>query len=340
MLRLNQKKKLYGILICGFLLLVICCTAYSKRTAVVTYEFDGYKITKNELAFHMDRMRGEVRNYFKNTCGVSLSADDWQKSYGGEIPEEKLKDLALNTCKKDKLLFILGKEYGLTDYVDFDDFLSSMEKENEQRKETVAEGGIVYGLVEYGREEYYTHVISNLKIRLRDILSKKQEEPLYTTEEEVYTYFINHKEEWAENATEYRVMEYFLPDREDPDVSIGKSFTDQLYKGDGFEEVCKQFETAGTVKEHTFNGDSYAKDVRSCYEIRMAAEILEEGEISGWITVPEGKSIIKLSGKKTDEEKSYQEYKERIRQNLTEEKFVDYMERLYRQKLAVKDKNY
>ncbi|GEM_PF-770923 len=328
------RKKHKMVLVCGIFLIgilaVTCWTAYSKRAAAVMDEFGGYVITEDELNFHMERMRAEVRNYFNNTYGVSLSGDDWQKSYGGEFPEEMLKSMALDTCKREKLLFVLGKEYGLTDYVDFDEFLLSMEKENKQRKETVAQGGIVYGLVEYGKEEYYTHVISNLEIRLKELLSRKEEDPLYISEKEVYSYFQSHKEDWTVNATEYRVMEYFLPEKEDKDGKVSSSITEKLEEGEEFEEVCRQYETAGTIREHVFTGDSYMKDIRSYYEIRMAAEALEENEVSGWIPVPEGKSRIKVAGKQTDEEKSYEEYAFRIRQNLAEEKFRLYMEELYR----------
>lgn len=181
---------------------------------------DGQAVTEEELLFHMKRLRPYVHDEFKNKYGITLSAEDWLEETGGQQPMGVLRERALDEIAKDKALFMAEHREGLISYIDFEQMLASMTEENKHRQAAVKRGEIVYGLVSFTPDIYYSHVVSSLKTELKKKLSRGEKGPLYTEESELEKAFREDKSAWAANATSYAVTSLNFPFNSDEEKEV------------------------------------------------------------------------------------------------------------------------
>ncbi|GAA1636140.1 hypothetical protein [Actinoplanes couchii] len=222
---------------------------------------DGHPITRDELVFHMER----------------LSRLDGPR--------------ALEEIKHDKTIWLLAKEQGLVESVDHADLLDAMAAENERRARTVASGGVVHGLVEFGAEEYYAHRLAELTTALRQALAPQ----LPVTDAEVRAAFDADRAQWSANATVYTYR--------------------KLDRGGGVL-------TTGTYDGSTARGVN-AHD----QELLAILGTLQPGQRSA--PVDEGGQVTyyELVERRVDEEAAFTAYAGRIRQSLVDEKFQQFLQR-------------
>lgn len=263
-------------------------------------------ISQAELHFHMQRNRANVQNYFNKTYGISLTDDMWETKFGDETPIDKLKKVSMDECLKDKALLILAKKEGVIDYVDYQSFLGALEEENRSRAAALKKGEVVYGITNFTAEEYYGHMVTDVQTKLEKILSNTEKDPLYVSESEAKEYLSHNKGDWVQNATTYDVVQLFIPvkdetKRNDAYQQIGRA-QQELKKGTAFETVCKKYSPTFAPVIHKFTNDTYSLDIRACYEIRNAAEQMQEGKTSDIINSQNGYSIILLKKKIFDQD--------------------------------------
>ena len=82
----------------------------------------------------------------------------------------------------------LAEDCGLIENVSWQWLLQQVEKENQTRAEKISRGEPVYGLREFSIQQYYSYFMSNLKLRLLEVLP---EEMLAVSEQEIDTYYKN-----------------------------------------------------------------------------------------------------------------------------------------------------
>lgn len=102
-----------------------------------------------------------------------------------------LKETALEECIRRMVILQLAKREGLIDRIDYSSLIEAMEQENRDRKKIREEGGVVYGILEYDRQTYFTYLFSNLK---RELMEKLENKELKTDDDELYDFYRNHPE--------------------------------------------------------------------------------------------------------------------------------------------------
>lgn len=327
-----RRKKFCFVIVGG----ILCCVLVASFIRWIHRDpviggYQDYNITKAEFAFYQEQMKNSVRNYYQSQYGRTIGSKDWDTPVDGMTPKEYLKEIARKECLRIKALFILANAKGVIDYVDYDDFIKHWHAENKKRKQAIEAGEVVYGLTEFSKEEYLSHVTSQIEAELVNGMMSDQEAEGYVTEEEVKQYLQEHSEEWVENITSYDVLEVTVSAQEKTATDtlekvkrgLEMDLTWQYQSIDDVKKTIQQLNESVTMTERIFDSDSMQQDIRECYELRMAAERLEEGKVSDVITTSEGQSLIVLLQKNVDEESAYQEYAERVRKKIATDRLEE-----------------
>ncbi|MFF5075734.1 hypothetical protein ACFY36_01675 [Actinoplanes sp. NPDC000266] len=249
----------------------------------------GHPVTRDELSFHMARLAPAVLNENGDTA--------------------TLRQRALDEIKHDKTLLILAKEQGLIDSVDHDDFLASVDSENNSR----AGADTVYGLKSFSPEEYYTHRLTDLTTALRKKLSATGG-PLAVTDAEARKAFDADPSAWSANATVYKYSTLILPSSAARIAPTGSLRALSKVAG-------ARFATA------TYDGSATTSLNGHDQEVAAVLGTLSPGQISAPVAGAGQITYYQLDSETVDKDAAFTAYSSRIRQSLIGEKFTQYLQR-------------
>ena len=102
---------------------------------------------------------------------------------------EKVKEYANEV----NAIFYLGNKLGFCEPYSFDALKLRMEQENTERKISLEQGEVVYGLEEFSLEIYFQYVMDNVESDLQSFLEENADEGIYSRAE---TYYQEHEEEF------------------------------------------------------------------------------------------------------------------------------------------------
>ncbi|GAA2500228.1 hypothetical protein [Winogradskya humida] len=252
--------------------LVVTGAVLAHRSDVVG-SIDGHDVTRDELVFHRDNDR--------------TLADVWT----------------------DKTIFVLAQEQGLTDSVDYDDFLDEVERENKRRADAIAKGETVYGVTDFSPEEYYTHRLAELRTGLE---KKLGDGPLLITDAEVRQKFEASKADWSANATTYAYTKLVVPGS--ATTAISGRLADVRIPG-------------SKLSKETYGGAAATTGLSTHDQDLMAVLTkLAPGQISSPVPGTGQTTYYELDGTTVDESAAFATYSQRIRAALVEEKFDRYIQ--------------
>lgn len=102
---------------------------------------------------------------------------------------EKVKEYANEV----NAIFYLGNKLGFCEPYSFEALKLRMEQENTERKISLEQGEVVYGLEEFSLEIYFQYVMDNVESDLQSFLEENADEGIYSRAE---TYYQEHEEEF------------------------------------------------------------------------------------------------------------------------------------------------
>lgn len=266
-----------GVLIAA---LVVTGFALARNPAEVA-SIDGHPVTREELAFHVQRQE------------------------------------PLDEVWRDKATLILANEQGLTVPVDHEEILAELADENERRADAVANGEVVYGLTEFSIDEYYSHLLTEVRTALKQRLSARAGDPLWVTEAEVRQEFDANRGKWNAGATTYRYTKLVVQTPDSTDLRRRVATADRLAEVAATEPRAEL--TTGTY-------DAGSAAVRS-QDLAPLLERLDPGEISAPVVGADEVTYYQLDDKTVDENVAFAKYARRIHQSLVDEKFDQYVQR-------------
>lgn len=311
-----------------FVLLLTGSILWYNLRSYPVFTIDGCKVTEAELKFFMEEKESDVRNFYQTQYNITLAGNLWREPIDGITPENYLKDNAYKECIKTKSLFLLAKENKLVDFVDYNDFLKTVKKENENRALSVKKGEIVYGIINFTPKEYLGHLKTELETNLIKSLSQKDKDPLYITEEEIREYFNSNKEEWSENSTTTKVWDIYSSKEKGDSKSLLLELREQLSSDKNMDERIKIINNVKEIHftERIFTADSYNEDLYSCMEVRTRADQMQVNEVSTILESEKEYHMVWVLDRQTDEEKAYKAYESRLKEALLHERFNQYLE--------------
>ncbi len=285
---------------------------------------DGHPVTRDELLFHMRRLAPTVQNELRTAYHLQ-AAFTWNAKTGDRTALQRLETRALDEIREDKTTFVLAKEQKLVDSVDYADLAAERTKENESRAQAIAAGQTVYGVTEFSPEEYYTHRLTELTTSLKARLSKNSGDPLHVTDAEVRKAFDADPDAWSANATTYTYTQLVVqvPDGAAKDFATGLQ---RRVKAAGHLKALKG-EPDAELTTATYGGSGATGLSTHDQDLMSVLGKLKPGQVSGPVKGTGQITYYELDRKKTDGDKAFTEYAQRIRQSLVAKKFDTYLQR-------------
>lgn len=174
-----KNKKRFMILVLSTILIISGCGfLFIKGSDKAVAKVNGEPLEPGFLHMVMEEMR---------PMALSVYPD----GLDSEEAAAYLKDAAFKECIRRMIMLQLAKREGLIDKIDYTSLIEAMEQENRDRKKIKEEGGVVYGILEYDRQTYFTYLFSNLK---RELMEKLIYKELKTDDDELYDFYRNHPE--------------------------------------------------------------------------------------------------------------------------------------------------
>lgn len=166
------------LFIAGITFAVVLATAGISKDKIVVY-IDELPVSYGEFVLIMDENRGDVVSDFYDNYHIDEAVDFWDKDtrFGGKCPLEELKNKVIEILKVKKSEQQLMMDYGIVtaEELKYSNFNKLWKKENEKRKKTIAQGGVVYGVEEYTEIGYYNYLHNMRKIELREKLFEESD---------------------------------------------------------------------------------------------------------------------------------------------------------------------
>ncbi len=133
----------------------------------IVAELDGVPIYQEELELHEQRHRALVAVYFRKTHGVDLDEEArWNRSFGGEVPAQMLRERALESVLRDKKVQLEAQRQGVSNPLPFPGFREHLASVNETRRVSRERGNVIYGPPEFTAWQYYRYRIDQMRIAL------------------------------------------------------------------------------------------------------------------------------------------------------------------------------
>lgn len=185
----------------------LAVAAASDDPAVV----DGRAVTRDELLFHMERVRPVVEAEAGDTADL----------------DERLRVAALDEVAADRALTDLAAERGLDVPADHADFLRAVEGAEASRAEQRAAGEVVYGAA-LRPADAWSKLLADLRESL--LVDPEVVDSLGVTDADVRATYEADPGAWAAKATELRVTRVVLPgiDPAAPPAPVGGADLDVL----------------------------------------------------------------------------------------------------------------
>lgn len=165
----KYKKIAIAALLCICLVGTVAGYSWFKNKEVVMW-LDDYAVVDEEYAFYEEEYRAVSASYFFNKYGIDLSGDmtEWKQDFGGEIPENVLRDRVEQALLEDYTYRVMGSLYGISGFGTFEDIKREYETFLKIRTEAADNGNILYGPDQFGFKEYYFYRRTELKSWLMD----------------------------------------------------------------------------------------------------------------------------------------------------------------------------
>jgi parvulin-like peptidyl-prolyl isomerase len=280
--------------------------------------------------------RANVLDYFTSKYGVDGSGDFWNTKFEEEVPMSYLKDRTLKGLIRGKIIQILAKEQELINDISYSNFLKELKEENNRRKGAADRGEVIYGPVQYSEHDYEVYVLNNLELKLEEALANTA---LPESEENLIEFYEMKKDELYKKVNSIKVMMIYVPySSEKADLSKEEAkakieeVKERLAKGEKFEALVQGYNDKEFNGERIFNEETKRNDMKYDATLRLAAEKLNEGQISDVIdfrsngTHDSGYCIIKSIENKNEGYRPFSEIKGELKTAYAQMKFQAYID--------------
>lgn len=304
--------------------LVVTVVVLTERADQVA-SFDDHPVSRDELVFHMRRIAPTVQNELRNEYHLG-GAINWSMPVGDRTALQLLTSRALDEIWRDKATLVLAKENGLSDSVDYEDFIAELTAENKRRANAMARGETVYGVTEFSTEEFYSHRLTELTTGLRERLSAAAGNPLWVTDAEVRTAFDADRQAWSANATTYTYSQLVVPVPDGASTAYATGLKARVAAADRLADVAAA-EPGARLTAATYDGGAATGLNAHDQDLIAVLGKLSPGQISAPVADTGQITYYELDGKTVDEDAAFADYSRRIRQSLVEKKLDQFLQR-------------
>jgi len=282
--------------------------------SMVIGSVNGYPIRAGEMRLATLRQRARVLDSLSRYGNPGL-----------QKPQSVLEKQAFDECVSIKVQQILALEQGIVEDIDFTSLQRQRVKENKERKRITAEGGVVYGPVEYDEDSYFRYILNNMKIHVMDKIESEMSIP----ESELKDRY----ERETKMFTEGPAIDVVFLWAHDATMGIGEAATSALRLALTNGGNCATAKIAAADGRplrttcDTLHLDEGLHAARYKVGRLLSAQLLKEarpldvGSVSPVFGFDEGIGAIKCIRKGTPSRKSFEEVRESIRATIISERY-------------------
>lgn len=288
---------------------------------------DGTTVTRDELLFHMERVRPAIENEVLVETGSATV--DWDAPLGDTTAIDRLRAAALDELAADRVVFDLGHEHGLVPFTDFAGFEQALADTNTARAAQLGEGEVVYGLTSFRAQEFYGRLLSDVRTKLASAVSSGDDPLIDVSEAQVRDAFEAHADDWTVNASTYALTRIAVP----LDSATAEQFAARL----ATEGVDAVGSTGATVSASTLDGATGLLDGGSrTPDPRLVAEVatLPVGAFSSPVVEQGAHVVYRVDAVTVDRDAAFAAYASRIRAQLVN----DALDALIAERVAAQDR--
>ena len=184
---MKKHSLLIGFMIC---MLVAGVSACAKEEAV--FRIEDTEISTEQFNYYISKNRSDIISQYQENAELIDEAFWARKADGEATTADVLKEKAKQECLYDQMLLIIAQKKGIADSHSFEDIRKDMEEENQERKEKIESGRIIYGNKSYSVETYMSYYFSNL---IHELMKEMEDQELKFTDEELMQYCLSHNKD-------------------------------------------------------------------------------------------------------------------------------------------------
>ena len=184
---MKKHSLLIGFMIC---MLVAGVSACAKEEAV--FRIEDTENSTEQFNYYISKNRSDIISQYQENAELIDEAFWARKADGEATTADVLKEKAKQECLYDQMLLIIAQKKGIADSHSFEDIRKDMEEENQERKEKIESGRIVYGNKSYSVETYMSYYFSNL---IHELMKEMEDQELKFTDEELMQYCLSHNKD-------------------------------------------------------------------------------------------------------------------------------------------------
>ncbi|WP_285034999.1 peptidylprolyl isomerase [Plantibacter sp. ME-Dv--P-095] len=287
----------------------------------------GTTVTRDELLFHMERVRPAIENEVLVETGSATV--DWDAPLGDTTAIDRLRTAALDELAADRVVFELGHEHGLVPFTDFAGFEQTLADTNTARAAQLGEGEVVYGLTSFRAQEFYGRLLADARTKLASAVSSGDDPLIDVSEAQVRDAFDAHADDWTLNASTYALTRIAVP--------LASTTAEQFAARLATEGVDAVGSTGATVSASTLDGATGLLDGGSrTPDPRLVAEVatLPVGALSSPVVEQGDHVVYRVDTVTVDRDAAFAAYASRIRAQLVN----DALDALIAERVAAQDR--
>lgn len=322
MIRMNGKKKILIIGSIVFILFFGWFLSRSYQTPVITVGTQN--IFADEWKEFLQQQKSAATVYYTENYGCTTFDNSfWTTEYNGQTPLDYARNRALDELIDGCIVLEEAQKEGLIENIDLRTLKKEWKGFNDQRQSSVSQNGVVYGPVEYSFENYYRHLISNL----RNFLGEKliQEDPEAETRAKN---FYHENLDMFTTVGDIHASALLIEGEKDESYRLAQQAKEAIEKGMSFEQACKQYATCGEAQFFEFTSLTQKADLHGLSEVYAACSQLQMGEISEVIETQQGMYLLEITRRDEVQVMEYEEVKNRIRDILAAEYLDAHLQKL------------
>ena len=319
---------------------VLCFLAAGYHSSVAASEYtteahvDDEPITTPELNLQVSLVRSQVLNSFREKFGTDITSqkDFWTNNYGGEVPAQQARQLALQKLKGIKVQELLAYHKGLLTDIHYETFISNLAAENKKRDSIIASHGAIYGLVHYTEETFYDYVFTNMQADLQKNLAEHELKPSEQQLQEYY-YAIRDSHFKSSNSiyTQLFKISYAYPDTQknvprDTAWKLARKAQKKLREGTNLAAIQQSMN--GGFSQRIFNDSTARFDHTHDREVLNAAETLSIGSVSDVVDDGYALTVLKCIDRKINGYRPYEQVAAIVRAKYIEIAYENYIDSL------------
>ncbi|GFZ98354.1 hypothetical protein GCM10008018_50760 [Paenibacillus marchantiophytorum] len=259
--------------------------------------------------------------------GIPLEAREFKlvrQELRSTTPPEKLQEQTLQMLAAIKVEQSWAKEKGLVDDLSYRQVLKRWNAENARRKQAVQEKKPIYGPMQYDERGFYEYELSNLRIRLKEALSKDEfklsEEALKQKYEEI-------KEQQFKKPDAIRIQKIAISDQGGQGKSQMAPVMDKLAKGESFAELARNLAGEGGGWELTLDASNQKQASEAAPILLEHALKLSQGQQSPVFEENGATFVIKCVQRTDNGFEPFDQVKRLVQSFYVEESYRQEMER-------------